>query len=108
MTDDTPLQDVNRPHAADIHKTDVLMMFSDAQGASWYSCVSPANALGRVLVQNQDGVQFWASPSDFARRYSLQDSGKFNLHWRVSPINAVPGYHSHVRPLPARQQPDEE
>lgn len=101
--DDTPFQEVEGPRACDIHRTDVLQHWSAKAGHSWYSCVAPANARGLVLVQDQMGVQFYAPPSWFQRRYSLRDSGRFNLQWRVSPIVAVPGYHG--RNTPATSEP---
>lgn len=82
----TPMHPLSR---SDIHCTDVLMRFSEARGASYYSVIEEADSRGMVLVQNQNGSQFWAEPSSFVKRYSLRDSGKFNLIWRTSPIDAV-------------------
>lgn len=84
-----PFAEKPHPGRKDIHATDVLMRFTEARGASYYSVIEPADARGMVLVQNQNGSQFWAQPSSFVMRYSLRDSGKFSLVWRFSPIEAV-------------------
>lgn len=89
MEDFDPLTDVKPLSRSDIHCTDVLMRFSEARGASYYSVIEEADDRGLVLVQNQNGSQFRAAPSTFIKRYSLSASGKFNLTWRISPIDAV-------------------
>ena len=89
MEEDPPFAEVPSPTRADIHPTDVLMRFSQARGAQWFSVVEVKPGHGMILVQNQDGVQTWVMVSSFMMRYSLKDSGRFGLTWRVSPINAV-------------------
>lgn len=91
---DPPFAEKPLPSRADIHKTDVLMRFSQTRGAEWFSVVAPPGANGMALVQNQQGDQFWSLPCTFAMRYSLKDSGRFNLVWRTSPIQAVAEYNS--------------
>lgn len=87
--DDVPFAEVPLPTRADIHASDVLLRFTPKRGATWFSVIEAQPGRAMVLVQDQDGAQNWALPSTFTMRYSLKDSGRFNLKWRVSPIKAI-------------------
>lgn len=86
---DTPFQEVPLPTRASVHTSDVLLRFSEKDGAQWFSVVEALPGRSMILVQDRDGQQSWALPTTFTMRYSLRDSGRFNLQWRVSPIKAV-------------------
>lgn len=88
--DDTPLWEsvALRVHLDEVHPTDVLMQWTE-DGPAWFSCIKVDVPRGRVFVQNQNGELWWLPVSTFNRRYALVDTGRFNLRWRFSPIQAV-------------------
>lgn len=86
MSDDDEEPNHVRPTLSQIHVTDVVASWS-RHGHRFFSVV----AVGpyKILVQDQDGAQFWAFPSQFVARYSLRASAGFAIQWRVSPIQAA-------------------
>ena len=74
---------------SDIHVTDVLAGPPGLLGITFYSVVAIDHAKGMVRVQDLGGTHHWRYASWFTQRWSLNDAGKFDLKWRVSPIAAV-------------------
>ena len=70
----------------DIHVTDVLTKWS-ADGAAFFSAVGLSGRV--VVVQDQTGALHGLFAHDFQSRCSLQESGRFRIQWRVSPIQAA-------------------